>query len=175
MVTFLSCLTTQGTCAVCYLRQPPSLTESKNTKLGPICPPTDEHRCAVDFRGDWQTVKAVRNSTCCLCPSSPFCPAPSPKSFRKRPREHPEADLQKASPTIWEGRGSGVQLGPFDLSSYIEPGIEAVVLNRDRQQVGMWRMATPEPLHLPPSSWNTSPGVLSPAAFSPLLRCIAEA
>lgn len=55
--------------------------------------------------------------------------APSPQSFRKRPREHPEADLQKASPTIWEDRGSGVQLRPFDLSSYFEPDLEAVALN----------------------------------------------
>lgn len=78
MLTFLSCLTSQGTWAMYYLRQPPSLTESKNTKLGPICPPTDEHRCAVDFRGDWQTVKAVRNSTCCLHPSSPSALPPTP-------------------------------------------------------------------------------------------------
>lgn len=125
-----SCLTTQGTCAMSYLHQPPSLTESRNTRLGPICPPTEEHRCAVDFRGDWQTVKAVRNSTCCLRPSSPCCPTPSPRSFRKRPREHPEADLQKASPPIWEGRESGGPAGAFDLSSYIEPGPEAVALNR---------------------------------------------
>lgn len=58
--------------------QPPTLTGSKNTKLGPICLPTEEHRCAMDFRGDWQTVKAVRSSTCCLLPISPFCPTPSP-------------------------------------------------------------------------------------------------
>lgn len=78
MLTFLSCLTSQGTWAMYYLRQPSSLTGSKNTKLGPICPPTDEHRCAVDFRGDWQTVKAVRNSTCCLRPSSPSALPPTP-------------------------------------------------------------------------------------------------
>lgn len=35
----------------------------------------------MDFRGDWQTVKAVRSGTCCLLPSSPFCPTPSPQSF----------------------------------------------------------------------------------------------
>lgn len=57
--------------------QPPSLTESKNIKLGPICRPTDERRCALDFRGDWQPVKAVRRGTCCPDPptsAAPPCP-----------------------------------------------------------------------------------------------------
>lgn len=90
------------------------------------------------------------------------------------PREHPEADLQKASPTVWEGRGSRVQLGPFDLSSYIEPGCSS----GKRQTAGGYvghghpRVFTPASFcleHLP------SPGALSPAAFSTLLRCMAAA
>lgn len=67
------------------------------------------------------------------------------------PREHPEADLQKVSPTVWEGRGSRVQLGPFDLSSYIEPGCSS---GKRQTAGGYWGMATPGSLHLPPS-WNT--------------------
>lgn len=151
-----------------YLHQPPSLTESRNTRLGPICPPTEEHRCAVDFRGDWQTVKAVRNSTCCLRPSSPCCPTPSPRSFRKRPREHPEADLQKASPPIWEGRESGGPAGAFDLSSYIEPGLEVVALNRDRQQVGMGHG---HPRAFTPASFFLEHLPQGPSPLLPLALC----
>lgn len=68
------------------------------------------------------------------------------------PREHPEADLQKASPTVWEGRGSRVRLGPFDLSSYIEPGCGS----GKRQAAGGYvghghpRVFTPAS-----SAWNT--------------------
>lgn len=54
--------------------QPPTLTESKNIKPGPICRPTDERRCALDFRGDWQPVKAVRRGTCYPIPPTSSAP-----------------------------------------------------------------------------------------------------
>lgn len=64
------------TCTLYGSHQPLSVTESKNIKPGPICWPTDERRCALDFRGDWQPIKAVRSGTCCLFPSSAAPPGP---------------------------------------------------------------------------------------------------
>lgn len=114
------------TCTLYGSHQPLSVTESKNIKPGPICWPTDERRCALDFRGDWQPIKAVRSGTCCLflpfrCRSRAQEPMPkttsrrrgwlSPLSRRSIPGQNP----QRASPTSGSRDPQG-QLGPFALS-----------------------------------------------------------
>lgn len=114
--------------------QPPTLTESKNIKPGPICRPTDERRCALDFRGDWQPVKAVRRGTCYpipphfRSPSQPQDPgsqnkpllwkglAPPPTWGRTHKMPHPPAGRLGLHPP------PRVQLGPFALSPDCEPG-----------------------------------------------------
>lgn len=101
--------------------QPPSLTESKNIKPGPICWPTDEHRCAVDFRSDWQPVKAVRRGTCCPIPPISV-PLPAPGSWQPKQPPPPEVagsssqldqDPQRASPTSWKARPTSSPARPL--------------------------------------------------------------
>lgn len=96
----------------------PSVTESKNITPGPICWPTDEHRCALDFRGDWHPIKPVREAAAASPPFPPPHPGPGawwpkqPPAAGAPPPTPDQADRPGARPTVnlAHQRGTGIPL-----------------------------------------------------------------